>query len=909
MDAERWRTIEQLYHAALEREVSERPAFVEQACTGDEELRRKVEALLARDKQAEKFLQSPALAIAAKALAQNLPTPGAPGEAGRLVGRMISHYQVLEKLGGGGMGVVYKAEDTRLGRHVALKFLPEEMAQDKQALERFNREARAASALNHPNICTIHDIGEFQGQPFMVMELLEGQTLKHRIARPLTPGPSPQAPQGRGWSLGPGEGAGGALQIDTLLDLAIQIADGLDAAHAKNIVHRDIKPANIFVTTRGQAKILDFGLAKLTGSAGVPPAGVRQGAPDQGGETRAPPGRQDAPTASIDPDALTSPGALMGTAPYMSPEQVRGELLDARTDLFSFGAVVYEMATGRPAFSGQTTGHICAAILTEEPTSARKLNPRVLSALERVITRALKKKRDERFQRASELRAALSRVRGEIGARWRRRVALAGIGLVLILAALTVKLGWLRPGLRTGQIRSIAVLPLANLSGDPAQEYFADGMTEDLITELAKIGSLKVISRTSVMHYKGTRETLPQIGRELDVDGVIEGSVLRSGDRVRITAQLVQAKDDQHLWADSYERELRDILALQDEVTRTIADQIRVRLTPQEQARLTSARKVNPEAHELYLKGLFQWDKRTEEGLNKSIEYFQQAIEKDPSYALPYSGLAGSYNMLGLYCVLPQTEVMPKAKAAAIKALEIDEQLAEAHASLGWTSFAFDWDWSGAEREFRRAIELNPGYATAHRWLANCLTGEGRLDGALAEIKRAKELDPVSLVTNAALGITLYYARNYDQAIEQERKTLELDDHFAFAHMVLGMAYEQERNFGEAIAEFQKATALDARPHYSAALGHAYAVAGRRREALEVLDRLRTLAKQRSLAWNEIAVVYAGLGENDQALAALDAAYKSHGSQLSWLKVDPRLDTLRSDPRFQDLLRRMNLPL
>lgn len=457
-------------------------------------------------------------------------------------------------------------------------------------------------------------------------------------------------------------------------------------------------------------------------------------------------------------------------------------------------------------------------------------------------------------------------------------------------------------------IHSIAVLPLSSLSVGRAQDYFVEGMTEELITQLAKISRLRVTSRTSVMHFKGTRKTVPEIARELGVDAVVEGAVARDGKRVRISAQLIDARTDLHLWAQSYENNLSDVLRLQERVALAIANEIKVKLTAQQEAHLGNARSLSPEAHELYLRGRFHWNKRTEEGLKKSIEYFQRAVERDPSYAVAYSGLADAYNMLGLWGALPQMKCAPKAKAAAIKALEIDEHLAEAHASVGWTMFAFDWNWPAAERELKRSIELNPSYATAHRWLANCLTQQGRHEEALAEITRAHQLDPVSLITNSVVAYTLYMARRYDEAIEQEWKTLELDDQFVPAHWVLGMALVEKGNLREAIAEFQKAATLDAHPIYPAALGHAYGVAGRRTNAQDVLVKLTTLSKQRDIAWNELALVYTGLGEKDKAFATLEIACKKHDSQLNWLKVDPRLDILRSNCRFQDLLHRMNLP-
>jgi serine/threonine protein kinase/TolB-like protein len=652
-----------------------------------------------------------------------------------MIGRTISHYRIVEKLGGGGMGVVYKAEDTRLRRMVALKFLPDVGAhgarppeegerrsplQDPQALERFKREARAASALNHPNICTIYEIDEHEGQPFIAMEFLEGQTLRQRLAvhHRLTPsrrggrGATPDSPPGSGGE----QGVVGSLQIDELLDLAIQIADALDAAHAKGIVHRDIKPANIFVIPRGgtgQAKILDFGLAKLTG----PKPGL--GAGDWGlGKTVEGTG---AATASVELEHLTSPGVAMGTLAYMSPEQARGEDLDARTDLFSFGAVLYEMATGQPAFSGATTAAIHDAILNRAPASPVRLNPELPAKLEEIIGKALEKDRKLRYQTASDLRTDLQRLKRDtesgrsagvspaVGAihelplrRWALGLGIATLALAALVAVLVgLNVGGLRNrlGAIVGavrepplQIQSLAVLPLANLSGDPEQEYFADGMTDELITNLSKIGSLKVISRTSVMQYKGAKKPLREIAQALGVDGVIEGSVFRAGNRVRITAQLIHAATDRHLWAESYERDLRDVLALQSEVAQAIAKEIQIKLTPQEQAHLASARPVNPEAHEAYLKGRYYWNLRTEEGLKKGIEYFQQAIEKDPGYALAYAGLADTYGVLATWNVMAPKEAYPRAKAAAFKALEMDEALAEAHASLGAAREEYDWD-------------------------------------------------------------------------------------------------------------------------------------------------------------------------------------------------------------------------
>jgi serine/threonine-protein kinase len=839
----------------------------------------------------------------------------------RMTGQSVSHYRILEKLGGGGMGVVYKAEDTKLGRFVALKFLVGVQGlaplQDPAALERFKREARAAAALNHPNICTVYEIGEHEGQPFIAMELLEGQTLRERLVGAGSPRRLP-VPVGRPQEPALSAAKGAPLAIEELLELGIQIADALDAAHTKGIVHRDIKPANIFVTTRGQAKILDFGLAKLARSPHpLLPSPAGEGTQGWGD------GAAAAPTASIEPEHLTSPGVALGTVAYMSPEQARGQELDPRTDLFSFGAVLYEMATGKQPFTGNTSAMIFTAILMQAPTPPMRLNPELPDKLEEIINKALEKDREVRYQSAKEMlvdlrrlkrdtdsgRAAVAAGVGEVAPRpyaRRERWLTLGFG-ALILAGLVGASLYLHSG-RGKPIDSIAVLPFANASNDPNSEYLSDGLTESLINSLSELPKLRVMSRNSVFRYKGRETDAQTAGRQLGVRAVLTGRVVQRGDNLTISTELVDTRDNSHLWGEQYNRRLADLLSLQEEIAKQIAAGLRLRLTGEQQKLLAKRPTENPEAYQLYLKGRYYASKLTKEGLEKGIEYFNQAIATDPSYALAYGGVAYDYSMANEWTLSPR-DAMPKAKEAAKKALELDDTLAEAHASLAAVHVWYDWDWAAAESEFKRSIELKPNYAQAHEVYGWYLVAIGRTNEGIAESERAVDLDPVSPETNAFLGWAIWFAHRYGQAIEQLRKTTDLDPNYSWAHELLGLGYEQQGQFPEAIAELQKAIELAGIiPEPTAWLARAYAVSGKRAEAQKLLDTLKERSKETYVPAYDIAVIYAGLGEREQALAWLEGAYQARSIYMNWLKVDPRLDSLRSDPRFQDLLRRMNFP-
>jgi serine/threonine protein kinase/Flp pilus assembly protein TadD len=792
----------------------------------------------------------------------------------------VSHYRIVEKVGEGGMGVVYRAHDDRLNRDVALKFLPEELNHDANARSMLLREARTASALNHPNICTIYDVGEADGKSYIVMEFVNGRSLAEQIPE-------------------------GGLPAETVIRYGEQIADAVAHAHEHGVIHRDLKTPNIIVMPGGRPKVLDFGLAKhMT------------------------PGEISLKTQSI--STLTSEGAIVGTMHYMAPELFRGEPANARSDIWAIGVVLYEMANGKRPFRGRTSYELSSTILHDSPPPLRE---NVSLGLRAVIEHCLAKEPAQRYQHASEVRAALEALRtnsavipasaiqspgiqpldANPNTGFRRTIILSSIALALLLIAAVVwKLVDIKwhgtPAVGAASIQSLAVLPMENLTGDPKQDYFADGMGDALTTELSQIKKLRVISRTSVMQYKDKHESPAQIAQELGVDALVEGSVLRSGDRVRISAELVQPQTGQNLWAQSYERPVTDILSLQSDVARDIVTQIQIQLTQPERERLAKSRTVVPAAYDAYLRGNYLASKRTGEAVTEAVVEYRQAIQLDPSYAPSFVGLATALTLEADYTDVPTSEVLPEAEAMAVKALQLDNTLGPAHAVLGFIRL-YRLEWPGVLEEFERAAQLNPGDANSHHWYALALSAAGRSDEAISEMKLAHELDPKSLIINANLSWVSYIAGAYDDAIRQAQKTIAMDNSFAVAHGYLGQAYLAKRDDENAFEELEQALKLSGNEtSFKAELANAYAVTGKKPEALAILHDLLALASKQYVSPYNLAVVYVGLGDKDAAFKWLNKAYDERSVRLINIAVHPRFASLRSDPRFAALVKRIGLP-
>ncbi|MEK6407925.1 MAG: protein kinase [Acidobacteriota bacterium] len=865
MSPARWQEVESLLQAALERQPAERGAFLDEACAGDDALRKEVEFLLASSEQVQSFIESPALEDAAALIADE--------NGNSMLGRRIGAYQIISLLGAGGMGEVYLAQDTRLGRKAAIKLLPTFFIKDEERVRRFKQEARAASALNHPNVATIYEIGETDEATYIAMEYVEGQTIAAKIN-------------------------GRPLDSTQIVEIAGQVADALDEAHNRGITHRDIKSENIMVNERGHAKVLDFGLAKIRAS--------------------------EAPASEIATMNQTAPGIVLGTVQYMSPEQALGKELDGRTDIFSLGVVMYEMATGRLPFSGTTAAETIERITHGQPEAIARLNYEVTAELERIIRKCLEKDRERRYQTAHDLLIDLNNLKRDSDTRalatantiphrqsnlWRWTSVAASVLLALGVGAyllLVHNKGKNRVG--GAAMKSIAVLPFKPVVASNRDESLEMGMADTLITRLSNIKQIIVRPISAVRNYGGLDQDAMAAGREQRVDAVLDGNIQKSGEQIRVTVRLVNIADGQQLWVDKFDEKMTNIFAVQDSISERVAAALAVKLSGEETEFLTKRYTSNTEAYQLYVKGRYLWNKRTGEALRKSIEYFNQAIEKDPNYALAYAGLADAYAVLpGHGRALPE-ETLPKAKAAAQKALDIDSQLPEAHTTLASLS-ADEWDWAEADRRFKRALELNPNYPTAHQWYGEYLVHVGRLGEALQEFKRALELDPTSLIINSLLGEALYLDRRYDEAIDQLQKTLEMDPNFAVAHTALGLAYEQKSMHNEAKSVFEKAVNLSGgATNLVALLGVAHVKCGNKSEARNVLDKLNKLVIQKRAQPHDLAIIYTGLGNKDRAFEWLEKAYQERSWLILYLKTDPFFDPLRSDPRFKGLLSRAGIP-
>ncbi len=770
-----------------------------------------------------------------------------------VISETISHYRILKKLGEGGMGEVYLAEDARLGRQVALKFLPASYQYDPDRRARFLKEARAASALRTPNIAAIYDIGEHDQIMFIVMEYVEGELLSRRVEH-------------------------GIMDAREAIHIATQIADALDEAHTLGIVHRDIKGSNLMITSRGLVKMLDFGLAKVI-------------------ETRP---TTDSSDFTVPLGQQTSAGLVLGTISYMSPEQALGRDVDNRTDLFSLGVVIYEMLTARLPFGGNSPTEIIDNIIHQEPPPVSRFNNNVPAELERIARKCLEKDRERRYHSAREVATDLRNLRRDLDSGALSTSSLTSVSTGSSPAA--------RRSRSRKTIDSLAILPLANSSDDPDTEYLADGITESIINNLSQLPKLRVMARSTVFRYKGKEIDPKEAGHDLGVRAVLAGRMFQRGDTLIIKVELVDTSDGSHLWGEQYNRKLADIFNIEEEISSVISEKLRLKLDSTQKKKLARRHTENTEAYQLYLKGRYYWNKRTADGIKKGIEYFNQAIDSDPNYALAYAGVADSYNILASYSTIAPKDAFPRSKAAAKTALELDDKLSEAYASLAFATFGYDWNWMEAERAFKRAIELNPGYGSAHQWYGLYLAAMDRMSEAFAEVKIAEDLDPLSLPVNTNAGWLLYLTRRYDEAIETYNKILELDADFILAHRRLGQVYVEKRMCEEAIREFEKCLAPSREDAESLAwLGHAYAASGDIDRARQIISEMNLLGKSRYVSSYLMAIIHIGLGEADLAFELLEKACEERYGFLAYLKVSPIFDPLRADERFQKLVARVGL--
>jgi len=847
MTPERWQQIKAVLEEALERDPLERESYLDEACAGDSALRAEVDALIDSHARSGDFIESPAYELLADSLTQTELGPG----------NSIGSYEIISRLGSGGMGDIYLAEDTRLGRKAALKTLPAHFTKDPERVRRFQLEAKAASALSHPNIITIYEIGQLDHLHYIVFEFIDGQTLRQHIAT---------AP----------------LTIAESLHIASSVAAALLAAHEAGIVHRDIKPENVMLRADGFVKVLDFGLAKLT----------------------------ERKVAVSEATTLfqTEPGIVMGTTPYLSPEQARGLGIDPRTDIWSLGVVLYEMVAGRPPFEGPTNSDVLVAILGREPVPLPRYRPEVPTELEWIIKKALRKDRDERYQTTREFLADLKNLAQRLNFEQeleRSRDTSDSRNPDYLVSQSQSKSS-------SSVIDSLAIVPFQHNDPEAGMEYFSDGIAETMITTLSRLPELRVMAWSTVSQYKGQQVDPRRVGRELGVRAVVTGRIVQSTDCFVMKVELVDASDGSQIWGDHCVCNPANVLEVGAQISCELSERLLLRLTNEERNQLARHSTDNVEAYHSYLKGRYCWNKRTDEDVRSAIEYFKKAIDSDPTYALAYIGLSDCYLILGSFGVatLAPKDAFPRAREALERALEIDDTLAEAHNSLGYCLANYDWNWTAAQREFKRALELKPGYPVAHHWYGFLfLVAFGRLDEAIAELRHALELDPLSLPIGSNIGFLLYLARRYEDALAHFRRHLEMDRTFVYTHWQMSLAYEACGKYNEAIAGFQKAISLSGTSTLPRTLlARTYALAGRKAEALKLIDELNEISVQHYVSPYRIAAVYAALGDRDRAFKWLEHAYEARDGWLIWLAVDPVVDSLRSDERFTELLRRIGLP-